>query len=59
MDASAAGHVHGGAMSPVLSDEEWKAVADRFLSEHDPLSASEGERFFIGWTAPRAWWEAE
>jgi hypothetical protein len=57
MDAPAAGNVSGNAASPILTDEEWKAISERFLSEHEPLTAAADGRFFIGWTASRAWWE--
>ena len=39
--------------------EDWDTIEGRFLSEHTALSVHEGELLFIGWTAPRAWWEAE
>ncbi len=57
MDAAAAENAFGNAVSPILTDEEWKAISERFLSEHDPLTAAGDGRFFVGWTASRAWWE--
>jgi hypothetical protein len=57
MDAAAAENAYGNVARPILTDDEWKAISERFLSEHQPLTAGLDGRFFIGWTAPRAWWE--
>ena len=59
MDAAAAGNVPGNAGRPILTDEEWEAIAKRFLSEHQPVTSTADDRFFIGWTASQAWWEAD
>jgi hypothetical protein len=57
MDAHAAGSAHSDAPN-LLSDEDWSAIALRFVSEHTALSVRDADLFFLGWTAPRAWWEA-
>jgi hypothetical protein len=58
MDAHAVGSAHSDAPD-LLSDEDWTAIARRFLSEHTALSVRNGDLLFLGWTAPRAWWEAD
>jgi hypothetical protein len=58
MDAPAAGNAVSDA-SPDLSDEEVEALHQRFLAEHSPVTMVEGDVFFVGWTSPWAWWEAD
>lgn len=58
MDAHAAGSAPCDAQA-LLSDEDWSALERRFLSEHTALTFQDEDLLFLGWTASRAWWEAD